>query len=75
VTELDLDDGVMFRSFRENAFWRYIDYAMADDFPTVNTDIAYCFKNEWGEETSEGLSRFLCKLISKQSPRGGIWRF
>lgn len=52
VTELDLDDGVMFRSFRENAFWRYIDYAMADDFPTVNTDIAYCFKNEW-EENSE----------------------
>lgn len=49
VTELDLDDGVMFRSFRENAFWRYIDYAMADDFPTVNTDIAYCFKNEGGE--------------------------
>lgn len=46
VTELDLDDGIMFRSFRENAFWRCIDYAMADDFPTVNTDIAYFFKNE-----------------------------
>jgi len=46
VTELDLDDGIVFRSFRENAFWRYIDYAMADDFPTVNTDIAYFFKNE-----------------------------
>ncbi|RTQ46501.1 hypothetical protein EJV47_21340 [Hymenobacter gummosus] len=41
VTELDLGDGVRFRSFRENAFWRMIDYAMADDFPTVNTDLGY----------------------------------
>ncbi len=41
ATELDLDDGIVFRSFRENAFWRSIDYAMADDFPTVNTDLAY----------------------------------
>ncbi|MEM6299380.1 MAG: nucleotidyl transferase AbiEii/AbiGii toxin family protein [Bacteroidota bacterium] len=39
VTEMDLEDGVMFRSFRENQFWRMIDYAMADDFPTVNTDV------------------------------------
>ena len=39
VTELTLDDGWAFRSFRENAFWRLIDYAMADDFPTVNTDL------------------------------------
>jgi hypothetical protein len=39
VTETHLADGVQFRSFRENAFWRMIDYAMADDFPTVNTDL------------------------------------
>lgn len=39
ISELDLDDGVRFRSFRENDFWRMIDYAMADDFPTVNTDL------------------------------------
>lgn len=39
VTEHFIDDGVKFRSFRENAFWRMIDYAMADDFPTVNTDL------------------------------------
>lgn len=39
VTESDLDDGVQFRSFKENAFWRMIDYAMSDDFPTVNTDL------------------------------------
>jgi hypothetical protein len=45
VTELDLLDGVKFRSFKENEFWRMIDYAMADDFPTVNTDIR-CFVNE-----------------------------
>lgn len=41
VTEQDLGDGVRFRSFRENAFWRSIDYAMDDDFPTVNTDLGY----------------------------------
>ncbi len=45
VTELELLDGVKFRSFKENEFWRMIDYAMADDFPTVNTDIR-CFINE-----------------------------
>ncbi len=39
VTELDAGDGVRFRSFSENDFWRKIDYAMADDFPTVNTDL------------------------------------
>ncbi len=50
VTELDLDDGVKFRSFRENAFWRGIDYAMADDFPTINTDIAYVFTDEHKRE-------------------------
>ena len=39
ITELSLPDGVVFRSFRENAFWRSIDYAMGDDFPTVSTDV------------------------------------
>lgn len=39
VTETELDDGIRFRSFKENAFWRMIDYAMDDDLPTVNTDI------------------------------------
>jgi hypothetical protein len=39
VSEAFEMDGVHFRSFRENAFWRGIDYAMADDFPTVNTDL------------------------------------
>lgn len=46
VTEIDLDDGVKFRSFRENAFWRRIDYAMAEDFPTINTDVEYFFTDE-----------------------------
>jgi hypothetical protein len=41
VTERQLADGVMFRSFQEDAFWRMIDYAMADDFPTVNTDLQF----------------------------------
>lgn len=39
VTENRLFDGIRFQSFRENQFWRRIDYAMADDFPTINTDI------------------------------------
>lgn len=39
VTETELDDGLRFRSFSENAFWRKIDYAMDEDFPTVNTDL------------------------------------
>jgi hypothetical protein len=39
VTELKLNDGVNFRSFRKDEFWRMMDYSMADDFPTVNTDI------------------------------------
>jgi len=39
ITEMKIDDGVVFRSFEENAFWRMIDYAMDDDFPTVSTDI------------------------------------
>lgn len=39
VTEFSLDDNVTFRSFQDNVFWRRIDYAMDDDFPTVNTDI------------------------------------
>jgi len=39
VTTQDVDDGVEIRDFKENTFWRMIDYAMEDDFPTVNTDI------------------------------------
>lgn len=39
VTEVQVDDGIRFRSFAENAFWRGIDYAMHDDFPTVSTDL------------------------------------
>ena len=46
ITEMDLDDDVIFRSFKENDFWRMIDYAMDDDFPTVNTDIAYKIKGK-----------------------------
>ena len=55
VTEIENDDGVKFRSFRENEFWRMIDYAMADDFPTVNTDIL-CWVDEKSCEFSLDLS-------------------
>jgi hypothetical protein len=40
VTEYTMHDGVVFTSFKKDAFWRMIDYAMADDFPTVNTDLS-----------------------------------
>lgn len=52
VTELELDDDVKFLSFTQNEFWRRIDYAMSDDFPTVNTDIS-C--NVSGMEVEFGL--------------------
>jgi hypothetical protein len=39
VTETSIDDGVRFRSFSENAFWRSIEHAMDDATPTVNTDL------------------------------------
>lgn len=46
VKEMDLNDGIVFRSFSKNAFWRRIDYAMADDFPTVNTELAFYIDSE-----------------------------
>ena len=39
ITTLPEYDGVRFRTFSENRFWRMMDYAMGDDFPTVNTDL------------------------------------
>ena len=39
VTETTLFDKLTFDSFQKNAFWRSIDYAMSEDFPTVNTDL------------------------------------
>ncbi len=44
VTEMEVKDQVKFRSFKENDFWRSIDYAMNDDFPTVDTDLL-CWVN------------------------------
>ncbi len=45
VTELPTTNTVKYRSFKENEFWRLIEYAMAEDFPTVNTDLK-CWVNE-----------------------------
>ncbi len=39
VTETSVKDNIEYRSFKENEFWRSIDYAMHDDFPTTNTDL------------------------------------
>ncbi len=46
VTDAYQTDGTRFLSFKQNAFWRMIDYAMADDFPTVNTDLTCWVDNE-----------------------------
>ncbi len=40
ITMTQCADGVFFTQFKENRFWRMIDYAMHDDFPTVNTDLS-----------------------------------
>ena len=40
VTEYSfLEDNTIFQSFKKNQFWRMIEYAMEDDFPTVNSDL------------------------------------
>ncbi len=44
-SEIAANDEVDFRSFKENQFWRCIDYAMEEDFPTVNTDLL-CYIDE-----------------------------
>lgn len=46
ITAVDLDDGVTFQRFSEDAFWRGVDYAMPDDFPTVNTNICCMLNGE-----------------------------
>ncbi len=46
VTEMSVVDNVQFKSFRQNDFWRGIDYSMDDDFPTVNTDLEYTLDGE-----------------------------
>lgn len=39
VTTAYAYDGVTFTPFSQNPFWRNVDYAMSDDFPTTNTDL------------------------------------
>ena len=39
VTTTEVDDQLQFEEFNRNRFWRFIDYAMHDDFPTTNTDL------------------------------------
>lgn len=41
VTELNLNDGVKYHKFDGDEYWQRIDYAMADDFPTLNIDLWY----------------------------------
>lgn len=41
VTELDLNDGVKYHKFDGDEYWQRIDYAMADDFPTLNIELWY----------------------------------
>lgn len=46
VTDYPMGDGIDITSFSENPFWRMIDYAMDDDFPTVNTDLTAKYNDE-----------------------------
>lgn len=46
ITTMPLNDGFHFVDFRENQFWRRIEYAMHDDFPTVMTDLECYIGNE-----------------------------
>jgi hypothetical protein len=39
VTTTDIGDGVEFTPFALNAFWRNVEYSLADDFPTTTTDL------------------------------------
>lgn len=55
ITEIHSDEKVWFRNFKENNFWRMIDYAMDDDFPTTNTDL-YCIVDEEGFEIGLDIS-------------------
>lgn len=55
VTEMDLNDGVKFRSFREHPYWRDVDYFMPEEYPTVNTDITYGSVDEDEDEFEEFL--------------------
>lgn len=55
ITLMDVKDDILFTDFRKNQFWRRIDYAMSDDFPTINTDIEYQF-GDITEELSVDIS-------------------
>lgn len=54
ITESNEDERVWFRSFKDNNFWRMIEYAMDDDFPTTNTDL-YCIIDDKEEVDPLGL--------------------
>ncbi len=56
ITEIYVDDGLQFRSFRDNDFWRRIDYAMDDDFPTTNTDLLFFLPDGTAHEISIDIS-------------------
>lgn len=56
VTNTQVDDNCSFRDFDENCFWRRIDYAMDDDFPTVNTDLEFYISNRSTAELNVDIS-------------------
>lgn len=45
--KMDLNDDVVFEFDEDD--WDDVNYGMADDFPTTNTDISYQFKDESGK--------------------------
>lgn len=41
VLSVQLGDGIQFQAFSPNVYWSRIDYAMDEDFPTVNTTLIW----------------------------------
>jgi len=49
-TTMDLGDGFEFEDFKKHAYWDSINYAMDEDFPTVNTDIDYTIPSIYNDD-------------------------
>jgi len=48
-TSLYIYDSIIFEEFKNRSAWDSINYAMDEDFPTVNTVIDYMIPSIWGE--------------------------
>lgn len=67
VTELDLHDGIKYAKFEGDQYWERIDYAMADDFPTLNIQL-WCIRENISDEYNEFTLDISFNLNMKYSP-------